>query len=218
MACLPLQQALTECHRSRLTAYRLPLTAHRLYRDYPPLLPDAHVQRCCDQVENLRRRFVFERRRQPLRAERGVGEPYVEIVPAAELNRRITQRSVLEHEAPLRPAEVALERHAALDREVTGRAHTTHVPLREQQGIRGLVGRVGTPRGGERHPALRNDDVHHRVGWVRPYHETSAEVPRHPVRGPDGKRMPVLMDDREVPLAFEINCPRPPPESHGIAQ
>src|SRR5437867_8790911 len=131
MACLPLQQAYTGCHRSPRTAHRSPLTAHRLYRDYPPLLPDAHVQRCCDQVENLRRRLVFERRGQPLRAERVVGEPYVEIVPAAELHRRITQGCVLEHEAPLRPAEVALERDAALHREVTGRGDTTHVPSRE---------------------------------------------------------------------------------------
>src|SRR5438876_10384877 len=131
MACLPLQQAYTGCHRSRLTAYRLPLTAYRLYRDHPPLLPDAHVQRCCDQVENLRRRLVFERRCQPLRAERVVGEPYVEVVPAAELQPRVTQGCVLEHEAPLRPTDVALERHAALHREVTGRGDTTHVPSRE---------------------------------------------------------------------------------------
>src|SRR5438552_12224078 len=131
MACLPLHQAYTGCHRSRLTAYRLPPTAHRFARDHPPLLPDAHVQRCCDQVETLRRRLVFERRGQPLRAERVVGEPYVEIVPAAELQRRITQGCVLEHEAPLRPAEVALERDAALHREVTGRGDTTHVPLRQ---------------------------------------------------------------------------------------
>ncbi len=104
-----------------------------------------------------------------------------------------------------------------LDREVTCRAHTTQVSQCEQQGIRGLVGHVGALRGGEGHDPLRDDDIHDRIGWISAHHEPGAEVPRHAVCGPHDERVTVVVGDREIRLAIEIDRAWSAAEPCGIA-